>query len=62
MKEQLSAMKAEQMTPSSKLYKKIEEVKKINQELEESEAQLANNNIALEVPSHFFYNNADLLF
>lgn len=54
LEKQLSAMKVEQMTLSSKLYKKIEEVKRINQEVEESEAQLANINIALEEPSRIF--------
>ncbi|XP_009353190.2 uncharacterized protein LOC103944450 [Pyrus x bretschneideri] len=54
LEEQLSALKAEQMTLSSKLYKKMEEVKKVNHEVEESEAQLANNNIALEEPGCIF--------
>lgn len=38
LEEQLLALKAEQMTLSSKLYQKIEEVKRVNQELEDSEA------------------------
>lgn len=42
------------MTFSSKLYQKIEEMKRVNHELEDSEAQLANNNIVLEVPSQIF--------
>ena len=42
------------MTLSSKLYKKIEEVKKVDHEVEESEAQLANNNIALEELGRIF--------
>lgn len=46
--EQLAALKAAQMTLSSKLYQKIEEVKKVNLEVEDVEAQLANNNIAIE--------------
>lgn len=44
--EQLSTLKAEQMIISSKLYKKIEEVKNVNHEVEKSKAQLADNNIA----------------
>ncbi|KAM1207841.1 hypothetical protein ACFX2J_013571 [Malus domestica] len=54
LEEQLLALKAEQMTLSSKLYKKLEEVKKVNHEVEESEAQLANSNIALEEPGRIF--------
>lgn len=34
----ISALKAEHMTLSSKLYQKIEEVKRVNQEVEDSEA------------------------
>lgn len=45
---QLSVLKAEQMTLSRKLYHKIEEVKRVNLEVEDSEAQLANSNIDLE--------------
>ncbi|KAM2058490.1 hypothetical protein EV1_030548 [Malus domestica] len=48
LEEQLSALKAEQMTFSSKLYKKIEEMKRVDHEVEKSEAQLANINIALK--------------
>lgn len=44
----------EQMTLSSKLYQKIEEVNRVNQEVENFKAQLANNNIALEKPSRIF--------
>lgn len=51
LEEQLSTLKAEQMTLSSKLYEKIEEVKRVNQEVEDFEAQLANINIAFEEPS-----------
>lgn len=54
LEEQLSALKAKQMTLSSKLYNKTEQVKKVNQEVEESEAQLANINIALEELSCIF--------
>lgn len=54
LKEQLFTLKVEQMTISSKLYKKIGEVKKVNQEVDEVEAQLPNINIALEEPSHIF--------
>ncbi|XP_018502252.1 uncharacterized protein LOC108867029 [Pyrus x bretschneideri] len=54
LEEQLSALKAEQMTLSSNLYKKIKEVKKVNHEVEESETQLANSNIALEEPGCIF--------
>ncbi|KAM2710342.1 hypothetical protein EV2_047917 [Malus domestica] len=54
LEEQLSAMKAEQMTLSSKLYKKIDEANRVNHEAEESEAQLANKNIALEEPGCIF--------
>lgn len=42
------------MTLSSKLYKKFEEVKTTNHEVEEAEAQLTNNNIALEEPGCIF--------
>lgn len=42
------------MTFSSMLYKKIKEVKRVNYEVEESEAQLANSNIALEEPGRIF--------
>lgn len=54
LEEQMFALKAKQMTLSNKLYKKIEEVKTVNQEVEDSEAQLANTNITLEEPSHIF--------
>ncbi|KAB2600392.1 hypothetical protein D8674_010663 [Pyrus ussuriensis x Pyrus communis] len=54
LEQQLFALKAEQITLSSKLYKKIEEVKKVNQQVEDSESQLANSNIALEEPSRIF--------
>ncbi|RXH75625.1 hypothetical protein DVH24_039324 [Malus domestica] len=54
LEEQLSALKAKQMTLPSKLYKKIEEVKIVNHEVEEAEAQLTNNNIALEEPGRNF--------
>ncbi|KAM1094619.1 hypothetical protein FF1_009605 [Malus domestica] len=54
LNEQLSALKAEQITLLSKLYQKFEEVKKVNQEVENSEAQLANNNMYLEEPSRIF--------
>lgn len=42
------------MTFSSKLYQKIEEVKRVNLKVEDYEAQLANNNIALEEPGIIF--------
>lgn len=48
LEKQLSALKAEHLTLSSKLHKKIKEVKKVNYKVKESDAQLANNNIALE--------------
>ncbi|KAM1758052.1 hypothetical protein ACFX11_007222 [Malus domestica] len=48
LEEQLSTMKAEQITLLRKLYQKIKEVKKVNQEVEDSKAQLANSNITLE--------------
>ncbi|KAM2863305.1 hypothetical protein FF1_022097 [Malus domestica] len=54
LEEQFSALKAKQMTFSNKLYKKIEEAKKVNQKMEKLEAQLANNNTALEEPSLIF--------
>lgn len=54
LEEQLSTLKAEQMTFLRKLYQKIEEMKKFNHELKDSEAQLANNNIALEEPGRIF--------
>ncbi|KAB2615714.1 hypothetical protein D8674_022302 [Pyrus ussuriensis x Pyrus communis] len=54
LEEQLSALKAEQITLSSKLYKKIKELKRVNHEVEESEAQLANSNIALEELGRIF--------
>ncbi|KAM0963917.1 hypothetical protein ACFX2A_023345 [Malus domestica] len=54
LEEQLSALKAEQMILSSKLYQKIEEVKRVNLEVEDYEAQLANSNIALEEPGRIF--------
>ncbi|CAN6587049.1 unnamed protein product [Malus baccata var. baccata] len=54
LEEQHSTLKAEQMTLSSKLYKKLEKVKKVNHEVEESEAQLANSNMALEEPGRIF--------
>lgn len=54
LEEQLSALKAEKMTTTSKLYKKTEEVKEVNQEVEEEEAQLANINLSLEEPSRIF--------
>lgn len=43
-----------QMTLFSKPYKKIEEVKKVYQEVEDFESHLANNNIVIEEPSHIF--------
>lgn len=48
LEEQLSALKVEQITLSSKLYPKIEEVKRVNLEMDDSNAQLANNDIAPE--------------
>lgn len=53
MEEQLSALKAEQITLSNKLYKKIEEVKEVNHEVEEVEAQFTNSNIALDICKAF---------
>lgn len=54
LEEQLSTLKAEQITFSSKLYKKIKELKRVNHKVEESEAQLANSNIALEELGRIF--------
>lgn len=42
------------MTISSKLYQNIEEVKRVNLEVEDVEAQLANSNIALEELGQIF--------
>lgn len=42
------------MSLSSKLYQKIEEVKKVNLEVDDAEAQLTNNNIALKEPGRIF--------
>ncbi|CAN6679637.1 unnamed protein product [Malus baccata var. baccata] len=53
LEEQLSALKAKQITLPSKLYKKIEEVKIVNDEVEKAEAQLTNNNIVLEPGRNF---------
>lgn len=39
---------------SSKLHQKIEEVEKVNLEVEDVEAQLVNNNIALEELGRIF--------
>ncbi|KAM2616307.1 hypothetical protein TB2_030724 [Malus domestica] len=54
LEEQVSTLKAEKITLASQLYKKIKEVKKVNQEVEDSEAQLANNNMYLEEPGWIF--------
>ncbi|KAM1807329.1 hypothetical protein ACFX11_030362 [Malus domestica] len=54
LEHQLSTLKAEQMTISSQLYQKIEEVKKVYLEVEDAEAQIANNDIALEEPGRIF--------
>ena len=42
------------MTLSSKLYKKIKEMNRVNHEVEEFEGQLANNNITLKEPRPIF--------
>lgn len=42
------------MTISSKLYMKIEEVKRVNHEVEKFKAQLTNSNIALEESGRIF--------
>lgn len=42
------------MTLFSKLYKKIEEVKKVYQEMGDSESHLVNNNIVMEELGHIF--------
>lgn len=38
----------------NKLYRKIEEVKNVYQEVEDFESHLANNNIVMEEPGHIF--------
>lgn len=50
LEEHLSTLKAKYMTLSSKLYQKIEEVKRVNRKVEDFEAQLANSNMVLEEP------------
>lgn len=42
------------MTLASKLYQKIDEVKKVNLEVDDAEAQLSNSNITLEEPGRIF--------
>lgn len=54
LEEQLSVLKAEQITLANKLYQKIDEVKKVNLEVDDVAAQLANNNITLEEPGRIF--------
>ncbi|KAM1876701.1 hypothetical protein ACFX14_044098 [Malus domestica] len=54
LEEQLSVLKAEQATLTNQPHQKIEEVKKVNVEIEDAEAQLANSSIALEKPGRIF--------
>ncbi|KAB2615662.1 hypothetical protein D8674_022250 [Pyrus ussuriensis x Pyrus communis] len=48
------AAEIQQLEQQLSILKKIEEVKKVNLEVEDSEAQLANNNITLEEPVRIF--------
>lgn len=54
LEEQLSSLKAEKMTLANHLFKKVDEMEKITQKVEDSKAQLANSNMYLGEPSIIF--------
>ena len=54
MEKQLSSLKAEKMSLTNHLSKKVEDMKKISQEVEDSKNQLANNNMYLGEPGRIF--------
>ncbi|KAB2600539.1 hypothetical protein D8674_040515 [Pyrus ussuriensis x Pyrus communis] len=54
MEDKIAVVDAKKMNLANHLCKKIEEVEKMNQEVEDSKAQLANNNMYLEEPGRIF--------
>ncbi|KAM1543859.1 hypothetical protein ACFX1Z_013475 [Malus domestica] len=54
LEEQLSSVKAENMTLTNHLFKKVEEMEKLSQEVEDSKNQLTNSNMYLGEPNRIF--------